>query len=96
MSESGYMGPLTAGFRGRPSGVLRVAYDAPGMVKADLVTRAMEAKNLESWAVHDALDALRNSVGSTLERGDLVCGAAVRRVPRLPPQDGNGPESAPG
>lgn len=90
------MGPLTAGFPGRPSGVLCVAYDAPGMVKADLVPRAMEATNLESWAVHDALDALRNSVGSTLERGDLVCGAAVRRVPRLPPQDGNGPESAPG
>ena len=52
--------------------VLRVAYDAPSMVKADLVHRVMEAADLNTPAARDAVDALFESVGSALERGDRV------------------------
>jgi len=52
--------------------VLRVAYDGLGMVKADLIARTMEAADLELWAAHEAVDALFESVGSALERGDRV------------------------
>ena len=55
-----------------PNRVLRVAYDAPSMVKADLVHRVEEAVDLERWVIRDALDVLLESVGSALERGDRV------------------------
>jgi len=42
------------------------------MVKDDLVNRAVEATGLERWAIRDAVDALLESVGSALERGDRV------------------------
>ena len=42
------------------------------MVKADLINRAEEATDLERWAIRDAVDALFESVGSALERGDRV------------------------
>ncbi len=42
------------------------------MVKADLINRAVGATDLEQWAAHDAVDALFESVGSALERGDRV------------------------
>ncbi len=46
------------------------------MVKADLINRAVGATDLEQWAAHDAVDALFESAGSALERGDRV---ALRR-----------------
>ncbi len=52
--------------------VLRVAYDEPSMVKADLIDRALDATDLERSAIRDAVDALFESVGSALERGDRV------------------------
>ncbi len=42
------------------------------MVKAELIDRAEEATGLERWAIRDAVDALFESVGSALERGDRV------------------------
>ena len=51
---------------------LRVAYDEPSMVKADLIDRALDATDLERSAIRDAVDALFESVGSALERGDRV------------------------
>ena len=42
------------------------------MVKVDLVNRAEEATDLERWAIRDAVDALFESVGAALERGDRV------------------------
>ncbi len=52
--------------------VLRVAYDGFRMVKADLVHRAEDATDLKRRAIRDAVDALFESVGSALERGDRV------------------------
>ena len=52
--------------------VLRVAYDGLSMVKDDLINRAVEATGLERWVIRDAVDALLESVGSALERGDRV------------------------
>ena len=42
------------------------------MVKADLINRVMEAANLEPPAARRAVDALFESLGSALERGDRV------------------------
>ena len=55
-----------------PNRVLRVAYDVPSMVKADLVHRVEEAVDLERWVIRDAVAVLFESVGSALERGDRV------------------------
>lgn len=52
--------------------VLRVAYDAAGMVKADLVTRAMEAASLDDSVARKAVDALVEGLAAALERGDRV------------------------
>jgi len=51
---------------------VRVAYDGLSMVKADLINRAAEATDLEWRVIRDAVDALLESVGSALERGDRV------------------------
>ena len=42
------------------------------MVKADLIRRATAATTLESPAAREAVDALFESVGSALARGDRV------------------------
>ena len=42
------------------------------MVKADLVNLAKEATDLKRWVIRNAVDALFESVGSALERGDRV------------------------
>ena len=42
------------------------------MVKADLINRATEAANLEPPAAQRAVEALFESLGSALERGDRV------------------------
>jgi len=42
------------------------------MVKADLTNRVTEAANLESPAAQRAVEALFESLGSALERGDRV------------------------
>ena len=52
--------------------MLGVAYDAPSMVKVDLVRRVMQVTILESPDVRDAVDVLFESVSSALERGDRV------------------------
>ena len=50
----------------------RLAYDGLSMVKADLINRAAEATGLERRVIRDAMDALCESVGAALERGDRV------------------------
>ena len=65
-------------------------YYATGMVKADLINRAMEA-NLDHPAAREGEEALFESLCAALERGDRV---VLRRFPRRPPQDGRGAESA--
>ena len=52
--------------------VSQVAYDPPAMVKADLLTRAMEAANLEGPVARKAVEALFESLAAGLERGDRV------------------------
>ena len=47
--------------------VSRVAYDPPAMVKADLLTRAMEAAHLEGPVARKAAKALFGSLGAALE-----------------------------
>ena len=42
------------------------------MVKADLVTRAMEAARLEGPEARRAVEALFESLGAALQRGDRV------------------------
>ena len=42
------------------------------MVKADLITRAMEAANLEGQVARKAVEALFESLCAALERGDRV------------------------
>ena len=42
------------------------------MVKADLLTRAMEAASLEGAVVGKAVEALFESLGAALQRGDRV------------------------
>ena len=54
----------------------RVAYDLPAMVKADLLSKAMEAARLEGPVARKALEALLESLGAALQRGDRV---VVRR-----------------
>ena len=68
-----------------PHPVRGLAYDAPSMVKADLINRAVEETDLERWVIRDAVDALFESVGSALERGD--------RVVRFRPASGSPPPS---
>ncbi len=61
------------------------------MLKADLINRATEAANREPPAAQRAVEALFESLGSALERGDR---AVLRRFGVLygsPPQDGRGP-----
>ena len=50
----------------------QVAYAPPAMVKADLITRAMEAANLEGPVARKAVEALFESLAAALERGDRV------------------------
>ena len=55
------------------------------MVKADLVTRAMEAAGLEGPVARRALDALFESLSGALQRGDRVVlrrFGALRAAPR--------------
>ena len=42
------------------------------MVKADLLTRAMDAANLEGRVARKAVEALFESLGAALQRGDRV------------------------
>ena len=42
------------------------------MVKADLLTRAMDATNLEGQVARKAVEALFESLGVALQRGDRV------------------------
>ena len=56
----------------RVNRVLRFAYHAGAMVKADLINRAMEAANLQSPAAREAVEALFESLRAALERGDRV------------------------
>lgn len=64
-----------------------MAYDLARMVKADLLTRAMDAANLEGRVARKAVEALFESVGAALQRGDRVVlrrfgvfGAAPRKT----------------
>lgn len=57
------------------------------MVKADLFTRAMDAANLEGRVARKAVEALFESLGAALQRGDGVLlrrfgvfGAAPRKT----------------
>ena len=49
-----------------------VGYDPAAMVKADLLTRAMDAANLEGRVARKAVEALFESLGAALQRGDRV------------------------
>ena len=49
-----------------------VAYDPAAMVKADLFTRAMDAADLGDWVARKAVEALFESLGGDLQRGDRV------------------------
>ena len=60
------------------NGVSRVAYDPPAMVKADLLTRAMDAASLEGPVAGKAVEALFESLGAALERGDGWCSGGSR------------------
>ncbi len=58
---------------GHPNGTDRgVAYDAAGMVKADLIRRAMETTTQESPAARNAVHAVFESIAAALVRGDRV------------------------
>ena len=46
--------------------VSRVAYDPTAMVKANLLTRAMEAANLEGPVARTAVEALFENLGAAL------------------------------
>ena len=52
--------------------MLRVAYDAGGMLKADLIRRARKAARLKSPAAQAAVEALFERLSAALERGDRV------------------------
>ena len=52
--------------------VSRVTYHPPAMVKADLISRAMEAASLEGPVAREAVEALFESLAAALERGDRV------------------------
>ena len=52
--------------------VSHAAYDPTAMVKADLLTRAMEAASLEGPVARKAVEALFESLGAALRRGDRV------------------------
>ena len=52
--------------------VSRVASDVPAMLKAHLLTRAMDAANLEGPGARKAVEALFESLSAALERGDQV------------------------
>ena len=60
--------------------VSQVAYDPPAMVKADLLTRAMEAASVEGPVARKAVEALFESLAAALERGDRV---VLRRFGRF-------------
>ena len=67
--------------------VSRVAYAPTARVKADLLTRAMEAANLEGPVARRAVEALFEGLGAALERGDRDV-AAVRGVHAAPRKTG--------
>jgi len=60
--------------------VSQVPYDPPAMVKADLLSRAMEATSVEGPVARKAVEALFESLAAALERGDRV---VLRRFGRF-------------
>ena len=52
--------------------VSRVAYDPTAMLKADLLTRAVDAASLEGPIAREAVKVLFESLGAAFQRGDRV------------------------